>query len=72
MYPSKLILHERHILFNIFTQFSSELIHCAGINLCRSDLFPNQTELKVIGHHHTCVRPKLEVIGHFVRRPCKR
>ena len=26
----------------------------------------------VIGHHHTYVRPKLKVIRHFVRRPCKR
>jgi hypothetical protein len=24
-----------------------------------------------IGHHHTYVRPKLKVIGHFVRRPCE-
>jgi hypothetical protein len=38
--------------------------------LCHSDLFPSQTELKVIGHHHTYVRLKL--IGHFVRRLCKR
>jgi hypothetical protein len=42
------------------------------INLRHSDLFSSQTELKVIGHHHTYVRPKLKVIGHFVRRPCKR
>jgi hypothetical protein len=59
-------------IFNIFTTFSLELIYCADINLCHSDLFPTQTELKVIGHHHTYVRPKLKVIGHFVRRPCKR
>ena len=32
-----------------------------------SDLFQSQTELKVIGHHHTHVRPKLKVIGHFVK-----
>ena len=41
--------------------------NCADINLClHSYLFPSQTELKVIGHHNTYVRPKL--IGHFVRR----
>jgi hypothetical protein len=51
-------------------QFTS--LHCADINLRHSDLFPSQTELKVIGHHHTYVRPKLKVIRHFVRRPCKR
>ena len=50
----------------------SELIHCANINLRYSDLFPSQTELKVIGHHHTYVQPKLKVIGHFVRRRCKK
>ena len=33
----------------------SELIHCANINLRYSDLFPSQTELKVIGHHHTYI-----------------
>ena len=38
----------------------SELIDCAAINLCHSDLFPSQTELKVIGHHQTYVRPKLK------------
>jgi hypothetical protein len=27
---------------------------------------------KVIRHHHTNVRPKLNVSGHFVRRPCER
>ena len=31
----------------------------------------SQTDLKVIGHH-TYVRPKLIVIGHFVRQSCKR
>jgi hypothetical protein len=31
-----------------------------------------QTTLKVVGHHHASVRPKLTVIGHFVGRPCKR
>ena len=36
------------------------VIHCADINLCHSDLFPSQTELMVIGHHHTYVRPKLK------------
>jgi hypothetical protein len=41
------------------------VIHRADINLCYSDLFPRQTELKVIGRHHAYVRPKL-VIGHFV------
>ena len=51
-------------------QFTS--LHCADINSCHSDLFPSQTELKVIGHHHAYVRPKLKVIGRFVRRPCKR
>jgi metallophosphoesterase superfamily enzyme len=71
---SKLILIALEIsmkLFNIFTTFNcrSELIHCVDINLCHSDLFPSQTELKVIGYHHTYVR--LKVIGHFVRRPCK-
>ena len=35
------------ISFNIYC---SELRHCADINLCHSDLFPSQTELKVIGH----------------------
>ena len=37
-------------------QFTS--LHCADINLRHSDLFPSQTELKVIGHHHTYVRPR--------------
>jgi hypothetical protein len=64
--------YEWHKLFNIFTIFSSELIYCADINLRHSDLFPSQTELKVIGHHQTYVRPKLKVIRHFVRQPCKR
>ena len=35
----------------------SELIHCVDINLCHSDLFPSQTKLKVIGHHHTYICP---------------
>ena len=44
-------------------------LNCADINLClHSYLFPSQTELKVIGHHNTYVRPKLKVIEHFVRR----
>ena len=60
------------IVFTIFTTFSSELTHWTDINLCHSDLFGRQTEMKVIGHHHTYVRPKLKVIGHFVKRSCKR
>ena len=44
-------------------------LNCAGINLClRSYLFASQTELKVIGHHNTYVRPKLKDIEHFVRQ----
>jgi hypothetical protein len=39
--------------FSIFITFRSELIYCADIDLRHSDLFPRQTELKVIGHHHT-------------------
>jgi hypothetical protein len=42
---------------------------CADINLCpHSFLFPSQTELKVIRHHNTYVRPQLKVIEQFVRR----
>jgi hypothetical protein len=44
------------ISYNIYR---SELIHYADINLCHSDLFPSQTELKVIGLIHSYVRLKL-------------
>jgi hypothetical protein len=43
--------------------------HLPFIHLCHSDLFPSQNWTE---GHRTCVRPKLNVIGHFVRRPCKR
>jgi hypothetical protein len=36
--------------------------------LCHSDLFPSQNWTE---GHRTYVRPKLNVTGHFVRRPCK-
>jgi hypothetical protein len=41
------------IIWYLHKIYRSELIHCADINLCHSDLFPSQTELRVIGHHHT-------------------
>jgi hypothetical protein len=55
-------------------------LNCAGINLClRSYLFASQTELKVIGHHNTYVRPKLKDIEHLsdsylndILRPARR
>ena len=31
--------------------FTIQKIHCSDMNLCHSDLFRSQTELKVIGHH---------------------
>jgi hypothetical protein len=41
----------------------------ADINSClHSYLFPSQTELKVIRHHNTNARTKLEVFEHFARR----
>jgi hypothetical protein len=58
---------------NFFRKFIAKIqmtfLYCADINLClHSYLFPSQTELKVIGHHNTYVRPKLKVIEYFVRR----
>jgi hypothetical protein len=50
--------------------YRSELIHCADIHLCHSDLFPNSQNWTA--GHRTYVRSKLNIIGHFVRRPCKR
>ena len=55
-----------NFLHNIY---SKELIHCADIHLWHSDLFLSQNWTE---GHRTYVRLKLNVIGHFVRRPCKR
>jgi hypothetical protein len=61
----------------LFTVGSSGIIakiqmtfpNCADINLyLLSYLFPSQIELKVIGHHNMCMRHKLKVVEHFVRR----
>jgi hypothetical protein len=51
------------------TNYLISLQHLPFIHLCHSDLFPSQ---KLTEGHWTYVRPKLNVTGHFVRRPCKR
>ena len=60
------LISSQHLVQNEY------IVLILNINLRHSNLFPSQTELKVNGHHHTHARPKLKVIGHFVRRPCKR
>ena len=41
---------------NYLIPLTTQKIHCSDMNLCHSDLFRSQTELKVIGHHHVYVR----------------
>jgi hypothetical protein len=57
-------------IFNIFTTFSSELTHCADINM-RHSLIQTYFGAKLTSSY-IYVRPKLKVIGHFVRWPCRR
>jgi hypothetical protein len=51
------------------TNYLTSLQHLPFIHLYHTDLFPSQNWTE---GHRTYVRPKLNVTGHFVRRPCKR
>jgi hypothetical protein len=68
-WPCKRCFHHGMGFRNSYRQDSNDFSKLYWYLLClHSYVFPSQTELKVIGHHNTYVRPKFKVIGHFVWR----